>query len=142
MNEKRFYEMQWTGIAWQPCTPNSIDAFEGTKKGITALLSYWKPRNIKHHRKLFALLNLVVSSGGWDYDLDTLLHFVKLKSGYVSLVYVPQIKEYIQVPKSISFASMPQDEFNVFYDKALNCCADLLGVSRHELDLEMDDQSF
>ena len=141
MSERKYFEMQWTGNAWQPCTMQAIEAFEGTKKGQTALLSYWKPRNIKHHRKLFALLNKVISSGGWDYDLDSLLHFVKLNAGYVALVFIPQIQEYIQVPKSISFASMSQDEFEKFYDKAIECCAQLLGVSRETLENEVNHET-
>lgn len=75
------------------------------------------PRNAAQHRLFFALLNKVIEGGGWEGTLDGLLTTVKIRLGHIDRVdcgaYGTQI-----IPKSISFAQMPQNKFREFFDRA------------------------
>lgn len=85
------------------------------------------PRNGPHHRKLFALLTLVAENSETYETTKKALVGVKLASGYVDHVVDPRTGEITQVPQSIAFESMEQDEFDKFYDAAID------GVLRHIL---------
>lgn len=82
------------------------------------------PRNIKHHRKLFALLKLVVDNTECFESTKVLLNYIKLNIGYCEIhkIKIPNldIDTYIQYPKSMDFSTMKQEDFNIFYDKAVD----------------------
>lgn len=95
-----------------------------------------RPRNIQHHRKLFALLNIAVEN--WPYDdpitTDGLLGVLKISAGHFEAV---QTKDGItKIPKSIAFESMSQDEFEPFYKHAVLIISRVLGVDIETLEQE------
>lgn len=138
MSQHETYEMRWTGKALEPCTKRSIEAFEGTPKNTTMLVQVKRPRNIQHHRKFFALLKIVIDAGGFNGSEKSLLHLLKLECDEFDLLYLPYKGEYLKIPNSISFASMGQERFEKFYDKALDfCCEKLLCVPSHILETEV-----
>lgn len=82
-----------------------------------------RPRNIGHHRKLFALLGLVFDNlpeGLEEHfkNIDDLLYEMKLQTGHREKYRTLSGREVIRV-KSIAFDKMPQDEFQDFYDQCL-----------------------
>ncbi len=127
-----------TILAGTPClVPYCRDADEWlqkTKLDQGVLIDPRRPRNIRHHRKLFALLNLAVDNWPTDITTTALLGLIKIKTGYADPV---EAKDGIYwIPRSINFESMDQDEFIPFYEKAVQLIALALGVDAETLDNE------
>lgn len=90
-----------------------------------------KPRNISHHRKFFALLSLTLANlpeghkllvNGQEMEIKSvghLLDLIKMELGYHEM-FVTLAGEVVYKPKSISFATMPQIEFNEFYQRSID----------------------
>lgn len=133
-----------TIIAGTSClVPNCRDAEDWlakTKLSQGVLLDPRRPRNIQHHRKLFALLNLAIDN--WpeipeapSVTTKSLLGLIKLRTGYADPIMSADGIEWI--PRSINFESMDQQEFEPFYDKAIELIALALGVNPETLDSEV-----
>ena len=82
------------------------------------------PRNIRFHRKFFALLHITVTNlpehitfSMHIYNVETMLAAVKIDLGYYDAVQVGS-REVIKL-RSISFTKMSADEFEKFYDLAV-----------------------
>lgn len=117
------------------------EAFNRMKEEAAYLVNLNRPRNISHHRKLFALLNLVHENTDdrWP-TLDTLLDDLKISTG----LFETRINAVTGIPyvvaKSISFASMTQDEFEQWFDRAVDLiCKQVLDMSRDDLLAEIGD---
>lgn len=83
-------------------------------------LEFSSPRNGKHHRKFIALLNLITENSETYNTVEKALVAVKLCIGHFDLMADPQTGEILKVPRSISYESMPQEEFEVFYSAAID----------------------
>lgn len=93
---------------------------EAMKPGDWLRLEWVRPRNPKHHRKFFALLH-VISENSETYDTtEKALVALKLVTGHFDLVVDPKSGQIVQVPKSISYERMDQDEFERFYSQAID----------------------
>lgn len=93
---------------------------ETMKPGTWLRIEATSPRNGKHHRKFMALLNLIAENSETYNTVEKALVAVKLCVGHFEPAIHPATGELIQVPKSIAFESMGQDEFDVFYSAALD----------------------
>lgn len=85
------------------------------KIGDRVLVNVHRPRWIEHHRLAFAVLNKIADAKG--VSVDELLTWLKVATGRVDFVAMPNGKK-VACPKSISFASMDQGEFQRFWDEA------------------------
>ena len=65
-----------------------------------------------------------------EKKIDDLLKWVKLKIGHVKRIVTPD--GIMLEPKSISFQSMNQEQFNDFYKKAFNACWSLVMCNHFE----------
>lgn len=83
-------------------------------------------RNYEFHKKYFALINCA-----WEYQNEkTQSHFknnieafrktIEIASGNYEPVYSIKRKEWLEVPKSISFESMKENEFSELYENVRN----------------------
>jgi hypothetical protein len=90
-------------------------------------IEWARPRNGQHHRKFFALLTLVAENSETYDTVEKALVAVKLVSGHAEPIIDPVTGQLMQLPKSISYDSMDQDEFDEFYSAAID------GVLRHIL---------
>lgn len=106
---------------------------ETMKPGTFLRIDWSKPRNGKHHRKLFALLALVAENSEAYDTPEKALVAIKLVSGYCDPVIHPSTGKLEMIPHSISFESMDQDRFDKFYSAAID------GVLKHILP-ELDEQ--
>lgn len=101
-----------------PSLPIDEEKLSKWKYGEILEVEVKKPRNIKSHRKFFALLNVAFE----NQDKYTTFHDfrveVELKCGNYR-EHVTTKGHLIYVPKSISFASMDETEFSMLYDKAI-----------------------
>lgn len=104
------------------------------------LVSVKLPRNVKHHRKLFALLSLVHQNQSRYPTVEHLLSAIKIYLGYYKPVRLADGREGC-MPDSIAFHAMGQDDFNAFYDKVIELVVTkiLPGVKRADLERELLD---
>ena len=96
-------------------------------------------RNPRHHRKLFALLKIVVENtdGRWP-NVEALKEDLKMATGLFEKRVSISGKVYF-VPQSLSFASMDQAEFSRWYDQAVDVIVTRIipGLDRSELEREV-----
>ena len=85
------------------------------------------PRNGRHHRKLMALLQLIAENSETYGTVEKALVAVKLVTGHFDLMVDPKTGEIIQIPRSISYEAMGQEDFDVWYSAAID------GVLQHIL---------
>jgi hypothetical protein len=80
-------------------------------------------RNINFHRKYFALINCA-----WAYQNErTTKHFknnvecfrktVEVAAGHCDTVYNLSLKSWVDIPKSIAFDKLKQEEFEDLYER-------------------------
>ncbi len=103
----------------EPADSEASEVLKKWKQGEVLSCDVKKPRNYEFHKKAFALFNLVYENQDRYNTLEDILTEIKLRTGhYQEHITVKGVVVY--VPKSISFASMDETEFNVFYNKAVN----------------------
>ena len=123
-----------------PADVEAATGFARMKDGLSYLVNVHRPRNIQHHRKLFALLNLVQDSTEKWATVETLLEDLKLATGLFETRVSALTGMPYPVPKSISFASMSQDEFEQWFDRAVDLISkQVLDMDRAELLGEIED---
>jgi hypothetical protein len=107
----------------KPCYDADYDQKKKLKLGVIYTAEIRQARNIAFHRKYFALINLA-----WEYQNErTRNHFknsieafrktVEIAAGHYDPVYSIARKEWIETPKSISFAKMDDSEFQSLYER-------------------------
>ena len=115
----------------QGFVPADVMADEMMQKvpvGAQVLLTVRKPRNVQHHRKLFALLNVVTQQTDRWADTTILLEDLKLATGLFETRVSGLNGMPYPVPASISFAAMSQDLFELWYAKAIAVLSEHIGT--------------
>lgn len=100
---------------------------ETMKPGRWLRFEWSSPRNGRHHRKLMALLQLVAENSETYDTVEKALIAVKLVTGHFDLMADPKTGEIIQIPRSISYEAMGQEDFDRWYGQAID------GVLQHIL---------
>lgn len=100
---------------------------ESMKPGTYFRMEWARPRNGQHHRKFFALLHLIAENSEVYDTTEKALVAVKLVTGYADPFIDPKTGELVQLPRSIAYDAMDQDEFDAFYSSAVD------GVLKHIL---------
>ena len=106
-------------------------------QGKEVLVKIRRARNVKHHRKLFALLNKVKDNSDQWPSVDVLLDELKLATGLAEVRVNTLTKKAYAVPASISFASMAQDQFAAWYEQAIVIAARAIGTTPEALESEI-----
>lgn len=104
---------------WQPASKAAHDFWAKTKLGQVAEMKARRPRNPKHHAKLFALLGLVVDNTELFANTDDALVGLKAVMGFGRWERIQGTSKDIFYPESIAFDAMGQEEFSAFYDQAI-----------------------
>ena len=102
-----------------PASERDEDQFAKLRRNTEYKCDLKKARNPDHHRKGFALIDLIFNSQEAYLTLEDMLTELKLLTGW----YVEHVRssgELVYIPKSISFADMDQLEFETFYDRVLD----------------------
>ena len=118
------------------------DAMKAIKNGAEVIVTVNRPRNPKHHRLFWAMLNKVVEQLDENQRLlyptpESLLAGVKIALGYYDMV---RSLDGMPLPvlKSTNFESMSQDEFRRFFNQAMDLILDrLLPVDEEDLRREI-----
>jgi hypothetical protein len=74
----------------------------------------YRARNPRHHRLFFGLLKLVFDNQQRYLSTEALRFALTIQAGYVEEIRLKGDAVALK-PRSISFASMDQNEFNAFY---------------------------
>lgn len=109
------------------------------KLGAEVAVDLKQPRNLKHHRKMFALLEKVVENQERFTNARQLLAAIQIATGYTERVRVRGVVH--EVPTSIAFHNMSQEEFEQLYDRSVDfILSDVLpGLGRAELEAEIQE---
>lgn len=94
-------------------------------------------RNPLHHRKAFALLKTGFDNQEKYKSLEIYRKVMTILAGYYDEVPSKRGVEYI--PHSISFENMSQQKFNEWYEATMQCVADDLGVTKQELETQLNE---
>ena len=94
------------------------------------------PRNYQFHKKYFALLKLGFENQERYKNKDHYRYVMQMKAGFYDLVTTD--KGVLPLPKSISFGSMENHEFNDLYEKVLTEVSNDLGLGTDELSQEVE----
>lgn len=107
-------------------------------EGRTVKIDMKVPRNIRFHRKLFAMLQIVFENQDHYKSLDLLLDVCKLETGHCHVIKTR--RKIYAIPKSISFAQLDETAFNDFYKRATHWVAEevIPGLNLAELDAEVE----
>lgn len=104
---------------WRPVSKAAREFHGKTKLGQVVEFKARRPRNPAHHRKLFALLGIVVENTDLFANTDDALTALKAVTGLGRWERIKGTSKDIFYPDSIAFDAMSQDEFNPFYETAL-----------------------
>jgi len=102
-----------------PAYDSDYETMRKIKVGETIEVSFRKPRNIAHHRKFFALMNLVFSNQEIFDNIDFMRKELTKAAGYYD-TYVNHKGITCFEAKSISFANMDQTDFDDLYQRFLD----------------------
>jgi len=115
--------------------PISAEAIANIKSKETVTASIRRPRNPKHHRKLWALLQVVFESQKTFPTTEELLNALKVATGLFDTGLTIEGMPYAR-PKSISFAAMDQASFEQWYDRAVEVILTKILPNTAQADLE------
>jgi hypothetical protein len=109
-------------------------------QGKEILISWRAPRHPENHRHMFAILRLA-SEQLEDYpDEESLLDALKIAVGHTRPVMLADGQMYF-LPKSINFASMGEEAFRRFKNRALWVLSRILGFDAVTLLPEIDNRN-
>ena len=133
MATKHFFKKGLGGVL-VPTTEAGREWLDGLPIGEIVAGRFSRPRNLKHHAKFFAMLGVIAHNS--SYSVDDLLTVFKRRIGLgkeIQTIHGPVWKE-----GSISFAKMDQDEFAIFYKKAVDFVCEEIIPGLDEADLERE----
>ena len=98
-------------------------------------------RNLDFHRKYFAMV-----SYAWDFlneaetatfrTKENFRKYLEISAGHCEVIYHPRLEEFVEIPKSISFAKMDNADFDDLYRRVRDVVFSLIGgrVSEDEFE--------
>lgn len=129
-----------TSLGLQAYSDEDYDQLKKIKVGSVVKAKIVQPRNVKFHRKFFAMLN-----AAWDclteqqrdnlHSKDNFREQLLITSGFVEPLYDMYGQKFLERAKSISFAKMDEPAFSEVYNRVLDTILTLLvgnGVSEEE----------
>ena len=100
-------------------------------------------RNYRFHKKYFALINLA-----WEYlnekqtemfkTMDVFRKTIEVASGHCERIYSIRKKEWFDIPKSIAFDKMSEDEFSELYSSVLDTLLKVVFFDMDEKQVERE----
>lgn len=129
--------MKSTGGVLTPADHESAEVMQKVSDGGTIILEYKPKRNYQFHKKMFALLKLILSNTDKYENMTDLLTEMKLKAGHYQ-EHITTKGNVIYVPKSIAFDEMDEAEFSQLYSKFIDIAMkDFVKMNRVEIEKEL-----
>ena len=124
-----------------PMYDEDYDLKKRLKVGQSYVADVKVARNVGFHRKYWALLNAAWSllpertSNGFR-SLEGFRSYVIVAAGFYELYFNPRLKEFVEVPRSISFEKMDEVEFSELYNRSKDVIWSIVGRYVSEEDFE------
>jgi len=109
-----------------PIDDESVKAIKKLSLGTEIFCEFKPRRNMKFHKKYFALLNAVLINQEHYKSVDNIHEAVKYRAGYYETIISLYGDSFIKT-KSISFHTLDNNEFEDFYNIAIDVCVELVG---------------
>lgn len=90
-------------------------------------------RNLKHTKKFFKLVDLVLENSDKFASKEQFMIALKATLGRGEWVQIEGASRPLFIPESISFKSMKQDDFDIFFNDAINA------IIRHFVAFDKED---
>ena len=110
-----------------PCYPSDLEELETLAIG----KRYWiepkraSPRSIEQHNLCFSLFTMAAENHYQPITKEEVKEIIKIRTGHCKIFELNG--DIIKIPGSISFHALPQDEFNIFFEKAITVlCHDFI----------------
>lgn len=129
-----------TSIGLQPYSDDDYEQLRKVKVGSVVKAKIVMPRNVKFHRKFFALIN-----AAWDCLTDrqranlrsreTFREQLLITSGFSEPLYDINGRKFLERARSISFAKMDEPAFDEVYNRVLDTVLTILVANNVPEDL-------
>lgn len=127
-----------TNSGLKPMYDSDYEIYSKIALGEEFEIEYKKARNLKFHKKFFALIKLAFENQEQYRLLDELREDLIIQSGYY-YEHVNFITGEIKTrSKSISFANMDEIEFSNLYESVKNVISQWLGIENETIDEEIN----
>ena len=123
-----------------PADIHAEDWLNAIPEGKEVLIDWRKPRHPENHRHFFAILKLACEQLENYPDVDSLLDCLKIGCNHVRPVMKAN-GDMIFLPKSINFASLDEESFKRFKNRALYVLSQILGYDATTLLPEIDERN-
>ena len=114
--------LQCTAVGLVPLYDSDFEEKRKLKTGQVYQAEIKVVRNLQFHRKMWSMLNtawalLPEKTQNGFRSFEGFRSYLLVSAGFYELYYSPRLKEYVEIPKSMSFASMDEAEFSDCYDR-------------------------
>jgi hypothetical protein len=118
----------------------AVEALERIPAGQEIKAEITRPRNLRHHRKFFALLQVIFPHQQTYSTMRAFRAALTCAAGHCEVALLPDGRT-ILVPESISFGKLDQAAFEQFYERALDVVLTriLPGIDRDDVTREVDE---
>jgi len=100
-------------------------------------IEYTKKRNLKFHKKYFALMKLAFENQQDYRSLNDMRRDIAIVSGFYDEVVNKITGEILKVAKSISFSNCDENEFNEIYTASKNVISKWIGIDNETIENEI-----
>lgn len=115
----------------KPLFDSDYEALKKVPKNTEVEVEIKQKRNIRFHKKAFALLNLCFQNQDNFESFEAMRYYLTVKAGFFEMHPTPT-GEPVILAKSISFSSMDETEFTDWYSKVLD---QVLKLTKADIDL-------
>lgn len=121
----------------KPLYDSDYDNYSKIALGEEFEIEYTKKRNIKFHRKAFALFKLAFENQSDFRNLDDMRYEITIVAGYYDEKISLITNEVYKKAKSISFSQMDELEFNEYYNAVKDVICRWLGINNENIENEI-----
>lgn len=117
----------------KPAFDSDLEKIKKLKVGEMYTVEVKKPRNVKFHRKFFALINMVFENQEVYDDIEKFRKDLTIAAGFYE-EHVTFDGEIKQTAKSIAFHKMDDIEFSELYSKFIDTVIKIMGWDGQDIE--------
>ncbi len=123
--------------ALRPANSDTEELIRKLKDGTEYSIELKRTRNLQWHRKYWLLCTIISENLPDNVSKEGVSDYIKIESGHVRLEKIGG--EIHKFPKSISFSSMSAEEWESFWQRAVEVCCEKIipGLVKEEIELEI-----
>ncbi len=114
----------------------SVDAMKGYRIGDVYRADIVKPRNLKNHRRWWALCTIIYQNTEAYGSTEQVSDHLKILSGHCNSVSSEATGQVYLLPKSIAFSSLDELEFQDVFDRAAKAVCEHIIPGINDYDLQ------